>query len=143
MVQHLPDKQTVVTNTVNKGLILNKKCCFLSAFVLVACVAEPPPPSHVKLAETPTTSQLGSAVMYRCEEGKEIRVVRTVKKSKTAKTTKSIQLTFNNVTEKLISTVSEKGKKYTNIHWQWLEQGEDARLTTSVGAVLAEKCIRQ
>lgn len=122
---------------------MNKKFCLISVLLLAACTAEVPSASKVKLADTPTTSQLGSAVVYRCKDDKEIRIVRSLKKSRTAKTTNSIQLTFNNVTEKLISTVAEKGKKYTNIHWQWFEQAENSQLSTSVGAILAEQCIKQ
>lgn len=122
---------------------MKKKLCFLSTLILAACVTEPPAPSSVKLAETPITPQIANALVYRCKDNKEVRVVRSLKKSKTPKTANNLQLTFNNVTEKLVSTVAERGKKYTNIHWQWVELGEDAQLTTSNGAILADQCIRQ
>lgn len=106
-------------------------------------MTEPPPPSNVKLTETATMSQMDNVLFYRCKDNKEIKILRSLKKSKTAKNTKTLEVTFNKVTETLISTVTEKGKKYTNIRWQWLESGENSQLTTSLGVVLAEQCIRQ
>lgn len=122
---------------------MKKTLYLLSTIILTACVTEPPPPSNVKLTETPTMSQMDNVLFYRCKDNKEIKILRSLKKSKTSKNTKTLEVTFNKVTETLISTVTEKGKKYTNIRWQWLESGENSQLTTSLGVVLAEQCIRQ
>lgn len=122
---------------------MKKTGYLLSTIILTACVAEPPPPSNVKLVETPTMSQRDNVMYYRCKDNKEIKILHSVKKSKTAKNTKTIQVTFDKVTETLISTVTEKGKKYTNIRWQWLDLAEKSQLTTSLGLVLAEQCIKQ
>lgn len=122
---------------------MKKTLYLLSTIILTACVTEPPPPSNVKLTETATMSQMDNVLFYRCKDNKEIKILRSLKKSKTAKNTKTLEVTFNKVTETLISTVTEKGKKYTNIRWQWLESGENSQLTTSLGVVLAEQCIRQ
>ena len=122
---------------------MKKALGFISTITLVACVAEAPPPSNIKLIETPAMSQKNNVMFYRCKDNKEVRILRSLKKNKTAKNTRSIQVTFDKVTEKLISTVTEKGQKYTNIRWQWFELGENSQLTTSLGVVLAEQCIRQ
>ncbi len=55
--------------------------------------------------------------------------------------TRSISLTFNNVTHKLSPTIAENGRNYANIHWVWLERKDVSTLKTSVGEVLAEQCV--
>lgn len=122
--------------------MLKKLSCLIIGLSLTACVMEPTKPK-ASLSDTDRLSQKGSAILYRCKEGKEVRVVRTLKKMKTTKHSKSIQVSFNNVTEKLAPTISENGQKYTNIRWHWVEQAENSKLTTSVGVILAEQCIHQ
>lgn len=101
----------------------------------------------VKTAVMDKTTQKGTATLYRCKDDKEVRVVRNIntgnKSKKRQKSGSVINLTFNNVTQKLTSTVSESGNSYTNIHWHWFERDDANMLTTSVGKVLAEQCIIQ
>ncbi|SCY13931.1 MliC family protein [Basfia succiniciproducens] len=101
----------------------------------------------VKTAVMDKTTQKGTATLYRCKDDKEVRIVRNIntgnKSKKRQKSGSVINLTFNNVTQKLTSTVSESGNSYTNIHWHWFERGDANMLTTSVGKVLAEQCIIQ
>lgn len=94
------------------------------------------------------TTQQGSAIRYLCKDDKEVRVVRNVrtdkKSSKKAKSkSERISLTFEGVTEKLIFTVSESGRKYTSIHWHWYEIPTNNVLTNSIGEILAEQCVEQ
>ena len=51
--------------------------------------------------------------------------------------------TFNDVTEKLTRVISERGRNYANIRWYWQERDDFSQLQTSVGEVLAERCVKQ
>ncbi|TDQ59592.1 membrane-bound lysozyme inhibitor of c-type lysozyme MliC [Mesocricetibacter intestinalis] len=88
------------------------------------------------------TSQQRSAALYRCKDDKQVRVVSILPAAKGKKgKIKAINLSFNNVTEKLVLTITESGKKYTNIHWHWYERTNSNMLTNSIGEVLAEQCV--
>ena len=89
------------------------------------------------------TTQKGSAVSYLCQGGKEVKVVRVVRKNKKAKTVQIINVTFNDITQRLSPVVSESGKKYSNIRWHWYEKDRFSMLTNSQGQVLAEQCVPQ
>lgn len=107
-----------------------------------------PTPKHNRVkAETTKdlqqTTQQGTSLQYRCKDGKEIKVVQVMRKGTKNKKLEMLNLTYENITEKLRSTVSETGKKYTNIHWQWEIQQDIAKLSTIVGVTLAEDCIKQ
>ena len=51
-------------------------------------------------------------------------------------------VTFNDVTEKLTRVISERGRNYANIRWYWQERDDFSQLQTSVGEVLAERCVK-
>ena len=127
---------------------------FISALALTAChsdMVQAPVDAAVKAAPKITsdlnkTAQIGSASRFHCKDDKIVRIVRIKPKStaKTAKNVETITLTFNNVTEKLKSTVSETGKSYTSIHWRWIERANHtAILTNTQGVVLADVCMEQ
>ncbi|TCP12839.1 membrane-bound lysozyme inhibitor of c-type lysozyme MliC [Bisgaardia hudsonensis] len=82
-----------------------------------------------------------TAIRYLCKDNKDIKITKIIKNEKTK--LKSISLTFNGRTQKLIQNISEVGKTYTNIHWHWYERSNYSVLSTSVGDILAENCIRQ
>jgi len=126
----------------------------LSLLALTACntklVAQAP--IDVTVAAKPKavglgkTRQTGSATRFQCKDDKIVRIVRNTPKNnaKVVKAVETVSLTFNNVTEKLKSTVSQTGKTYTNIHWHWLERNNGtATLTNAVGVILADVCVEQ
>ncbi|PVX42848.1 membrane-bound lysozyme inhibitor of c-type lysozyme MliC [Pasteurella langaaensis DSM 22999] len=126
----------------------------LSAFTLTACntkmVAQAPidamASSKPKTTNLDKTVQIGFAARFQCKDDKIVRIVRNTPKnnSKVVKAVETISLTFNNVTEKLKSTVSQTGKAYTSIHWHWVERNNGtATLTNAVGDILADVCIEQ
>ena len=110
---------------------------------IAACTAKPIEP---KASEKPPQSVLQKATQkgemkeYLCKDDKIVRIVFHTTKHKKNKT-RSISLTFNNVTHKLSPTIAENGRNYANIHWVWLERKDVSTLKTSVGEVLAEQCV--
>lgn len=82
-----------------------------------------------------------TAIRYLCKDNKDIKITKIIKNEKTK--LKSISLTFNGRTQKLIQNISEVGKTYTNINWHWYERSNYSVLSTSVGDILAENCVRQ
>lgn len=126
----------------------------LSVLTLTACntklVVQAPIDATVVAKPKPTnlgkTVQTGSAARFQCKDDKIVRIVRNPPKNNTKvlKTVETISLTFNNVTEKLKSTVSQTGKAYTSIHWHWIERNNGtATLTNAVGVILADVCVEQ
>lgn len=102
------------------------------------------PPSGAKQEELlDKTTQKGSVSRYLCKDCKEVRVVRAVQKNKKAKKRTVINLTFNDITQRLTPSVSETGKKYSNIRWHWYEKSDTGMLTNSIGHTLAEGCVKQ
>ena len=64
-------------------------------------------------------------------------------KNRKVKNTQSGDRYFNDVTEKLTRVISERGRNYANIRWYWQERDDFSQLQTSVGEVLAERCVKQ
>ncbi|PJG83162.1 hypothetical protein CVP04_06805 [Caviibacterium pharyngocola] len=87
------------------------------------------------------STQQGKAIRYLCKDDKEVRVVRSMKSKKRKLNT--VNITFEQNTQKLTQAISESGQKYTNIHWHWIERNEFATLTNAVGDILAEQCVAQ
>lgn len=126
----------------------------VSACILTAChsaVEQAPVDAAVKIAPQiksgamNKTTQTGSASRFLCKDDKIVRVTRMKPKS-TAKASRveTVTLTFNGITEKLKSTVSETGKSYTSIHWHWIERSNNtATLTNTQGVILADICVEQ
>lgn len=110
--------------------------------LLVGC-AEQSTSTRIPIDTVDIASQQGKASIYHCKDNKQVRVVFLLKKTKTTKVSHTIHVTFNNITERLVSTVSSKGAKYTNTYWQWQEKAGDSNLSTSTGVRLAEDCVRQ
>lgn len=76
---------------------------------------------------------------YRCAKNKTVRV----QKSSTKKNS-TVTVTFNQVSHKLSPTVSNQGKKYSNIRWIWLEGfNGKAVLSDNRHNVLAENCVKK
>ena len=125
----------------------------IPALTLTACASElvqAPVDAVVKSAPQAVplnkTAQTGSASRFQCKDDKIVRIDRMKPKdnAKAVKSMETISLTFNNVTEKLKSTVSETGKAYTSIHWHWVERTSGtATLTNAVGVILADACVEQ
>ncbi len=155
MALHLLAKRMAHINTVSKEISMKTTALFLiSACILTAChsaVEQAPVDAVVKIAPQiksgamNKTTQTGSASRFLCKDDKIVRVTRMKPKS-TAKASRveTVTLTFNGITEKLKSTVSETGKSYTSIHWRWIERSNNtATLTNTQGVILADICIEQ
>ena len=54
----------------------------------------------------------------------------------------SIQLTLNKTKQHLQPIVSDSGKRYANIQWNWWEKAQSAVLSNSVGEVIVDGCIK-
>ena len=121
---------------------MRKISLLLSALVISACSQQAPMPSKMPITP-PTldkTSQKGNAVEYHCKNDLVVRVVQT-RATKQKNKLNSINLTFNNVTQKLQPSISENGKNYANIRWIWQQRNDFSTLKTSVGVILAEECV--
>lgn len=55
----------------------------------------------------------------------------------------SIQLTLNGVSQHLQPVVSDSGKRYANIQWNWWEKSESAVLSNSLGEVIVSGCVKE
>ncbi|HBO38707.1 MAG TPA: opacity-associated protein OapB [Pasteurellaceae bacterium] len=121
----------------------------LTGLIVTACSSVPTTtvtenkPKPQATATLDKQVQQGAMTNYLCKDDQEIRVVRIINKSKKAKSKDVINLTFKNVTRRLVLAISESGKKYTNIRWHWHEKTEFSVLTNSLGEVLAEQCVPQ
>lgn len=125
--------------------MLKKLSVILTALCLSACSQNvelsKPAPQKMKVQTVDKKSQKSSATVYLCKGNKEVSVVHTKQKSK--KTLTQVTVTFNDVTEKLTRVISERGRNYANIRWYWQERDGFSQLQTSVGEVLAERCVKQ
>ena len=127
--------------------MLKKLSVILTALCLSACSQNvelsDPAPQKMKVQTVDKKSQKGSATVYLCKGNKEVSVVHTTQKQKSKKTLSQVTVTFNDVTEKLTRVISERGRNYANIRWYWQERDDFSQLQTSVGEVLAERCVKQ
>ncbi|MFY1026858.1 hypothetical protein CFY87_03000 [Actinobacillus seminis] len=118
----------------------------LTVLALNACRVQIEPleikPPVVKSKPVDKSVQTGKADLYLCKGQKEVRVVRSLVSHK-KNNLKSISLTFENTTHKLVQTISESGMRYTDIHWQWQERQEYGTLSNAPGEILAEQCVIQ
>ncbi|MDU5804760.1 MAG: Opacity-associated protein OapB [Haemophilus parainfluenzae] len=108
--------------------MLKKLSVILTALCLFACSQNvelsKPAPQKMKVQTVDKKSQKGSATVYLCKGNKEVSVVHTKQKQKSKKTLSQVTVTFNDVTEKLT-------------------RDDFSQLQTSVGEVLAERCVKQ
>ena len=81
--------------------------------------------------------------MYLCKGGKTVRVVQNKIRGKNTKKLSQVTVTFNEISEKLLLGISERGQNYSNVRWNWSQRDDYSSLTTSVGVVLAEQCVLQ
>ena len=127
--------------------MLKKLSVILTALCLSACSQNvelsKPAPQKMKVQTVDKKSQKGSATVYLCKGNKEVSVVHTKQKQKSKKTLSQVTVTYNDVTEKLTRVISERGRNYANIRWYWQERDDFSRLQTSVGEVLAERCVKK
>lgn len=121
--------------------LLGLTACTLDTELLKA-MAQPAQPPKTMVDKA---NQKGSASRYSCKDEKVVRVVRVTQSSKNTKKVKTdeIQLTFEDVSQKLNATLSQTGKSYTNIHWHWFDKGDSKILLDSVGRILAEGCVKE
>lgn len=124
--------------------MLRKTLFILTALLLGGCtqsrLLNEPPQQKMVVQKVDKTSQIGSAKLYRCKDGKEVRVVHSTQK-RNKRMLKRVSVTFNHVTERLTLMISERGNNYGNIRWTWLERNDFSTLKTSVGEALAEQCV--
>ncbi|MDH3001015.1 hypothetical protein A1D23_11185 [Chelonobacter oris] len=79
---------------------------------------------------------------YHCDNDVEIKVI--VLNSLAIKQhskNPSIQLTLNNIKQHLQPVVSDSGKRYANIQWNWWEKNQSAVLSNSLGEVIVSGCV--
>ena len=127
--------------------MLKKLSVILTALCLSACSQNvelsKPAPQKMKVQTVDKKSQKGLTTVYLCKDNKEVSVVHTKQKQKSKKTLSQVTVTYNDVTEKLTRVISERGRNYANIRWYWQERDDFSRLQTSVGEVLAERCVKK
>lgn len=81
---------------------------------------------------------------YQCDNQLEIKVtVLNALAIKQHSKNPSIQLTLNNIKQHLQPVISDSGKRYANIQWNWWEKKQSAVLTNSLGEVIASGCVRE
>ena len=136
-------KQTLMET----GFMLKKLSVILTALWLSACSQNAElnkaTPQKMKVQTVDKKSQKGLTTVYLCKGNKEVSVVHTKQKQKSKKTLSQVTVTYNGVAEKLTRVISERGRNYANISWYWQERDDFSRLQTSVGEVLAERCVKQ
>ena len=127
--------------------MLKKLSVILTALCLSACSQNAElnksTPQKMKVQTVDKKSQRGFMTVYLCRGGKRVTIVYTKQKQKSKKTLSQVTVTFNHVTEKLTRVISERGRNYANIRWYWQERDGFSRLQTSVGEVLAERCVKK
>lgn len=136
-------KQTLMET----GFMLKKISVILTALWLSACSQNvelnKATPQKMKVQTVDKKSQKGLTTVYLCKDNKEVSVVHTKQKQKSKKTLSQVTVTYNDVTEKLTRVISERGRNYANIRWYWQERDDFSRLQTSVGEVLADRCVKK
>ena len=126
--------------------MLKKTLLVSSVLLLVGCaqnrLLNEPHPQKMAVEKVDKASQKGAAALYLCKDNKQVRVVHSEQK-KNKKILKRVTVTFNGVTERLTSVISERGNNYGNIRWTWQQREDFSSLKTSVGEILAEQCVLQ
>lgn len=126
--------------------MLKKTLLVSSVLLLVGCaqntLLNEPHPQKMAVEKVDKASQKGASALYLCKDNKQVRVVHSEQK-KNKKILKRVTVTFNGVTERLTSVISERGNNYGNIRWTWQQREDFSSLKTSVGEILAEQCVLQ
>lgn len=126
--------------------MLKKTLLVSSVLLLVGCaqntLLNEPHPQKMAVEKVDKALQKGAAALYLCKDNKQVRVVHSEQK-KNKKILKRVTVTFNGVTERLTSVISERGNNYGNIRWTWQQREDFSSLKTSVGEILAEQCVLQ
>ena len=116
--------------------MLKKTLLVSSVLLLVGCA------QNTLLNEPHPQKMAVEKALYLCKDNKQVRVVHSEQK-KNKKILKRVTVTFNGVTERLTSVISERGNNYGNIRWTWQQREDFSSLKTSVGEILAEQCVLQ
>lgn len=126
--------------------MLKKTLLVSSVLLLVGCaqnrLLNESHPQKMAVEKVDKASQKGASALYLCKDNKQVRVVHSEQK-KNKKILKRVTVTFNGVTERLTSVISERGNNYGNIRWTWQQREDFSSLKTSVGEILAEQCVLQ
>lgn len=120
-----------------------QKILFLATALLLCGCAPQVTPLKLRPAPVDKLSQKGAAKLYLCKDDKVVRVVQNQPKKKSNSKLSQVTVTFNQMSEKLLLGISERGQNYTNVRWSWLQREDYSTLTTTVGVVLAEQCVLQ
>ena len=123
--------------------MLRKVLLISTALLFCGCTYQSltsPPKRKVSIDKL---SQNGKANVYLCKGGKTVRVVQNKIRGKNTKKLSQVTVTFNEISEKLLLGISERGQNYSNVRWNWSQRDDYSSLTTSVGVVLAEQCVLQ
>lgn len=120
---------------------------FISLFVL-GCTVKKAPIEQVAVVlpvkKVPqilrTKAQKEIREQYLCDSGKIVKIYR-IKDAKKTKIHTAIRVSFAGASYKLSPTVSQSGKKYSNIRWDWVEQSNGvAWLMNNNHQFLAKNC---
>lgn len=78
-------------------------------------------------------------IKYMCDGNKIVRLQPSSKKKNS-----TVTVIFNRTSYKLSPTVSDKGKKYSNIRWIWLEGfNGKGMLSDNRNKILATNCVKK
>lgn len=78
-------------------------------------------------------------IKYYCDKKKVVRIQPISKKKNSV-----LKVFFNQTSYELSPTVSDKGKKYSNIRWIWLEDFKGrAMLIDNRHKILANNCVKK
>lgn len=78
-------------------------------------------------------------IKFYCDKKKVVQIQPSSSKKNSA-----VKIVFNNLSYELSPTVSDKGKKYSNIRWIWLEDfNGNGTLSDNRHRVLASNCVKQ
>ncbi|TNH07359.1 hypothetical protein FHQ27_10390 [Testudinibacter sp. TR-2022] len=88
-----------------------------------------------------TLPERNTTHLYHCDDNIQIKVTAlNASAIKQHSKNPSIQLTLNGISQHLQPVVSDSGKRYANIQWNWWERAESAVLSNSLGEVIASGC---
>ncbi|MGR3807224.1 Predicted periplasmic protein [Pasteurella testudinis DSM 23072] len=118
--------------------------CHTSASTINSLTAPQQQSTSGSTASNKTLPSSNQAYLYHCENDTQIKViVLNALAIKQHSKNPSIQLTLNGVSQHLQPVVSDSGKRYANIQWNWWEKAESAVLSNSLGEVIVSGCVKE
>ncbi|MBE2899115.1 MliC family protein [Pasteurellaceae bacterium TAE3-ERU1] len=122
-----------------------KALVYLPLALLCGCTtltATAPTPADNPASAAPVRVKKDRTFHYQCTQGKlKLTVLDNLAAQQRSKNP-SINITFRKVSQRLLPSIAERGKRYTNTQWTWSDNGQSATLSDSLGRPLAENCQR-